>query len=70
MTDKSPERLVRRAEVQHRTGLGRSTLYALIQRGKFPRPVALAGTRLRVWPQSGIDKWIEDQVSGNRQPGN
>ncbi|MDD9708311.1 AlpA family phage regulatory protein [Seohaeicola sp. SP36] len=39
------ERILRRPEVEARTGLSRSTIYLWIQQGEFPKPVAL-GARL------------------------
>ena len=36
-------RLIRFKEVQHRVGLGRSTIYRWMSEGKFPKPVQLGG---------------------------
>ena len=41
-------RLIRRKEVQLRTGLGASSIYALMQKDLFPKPVALS-TRRVAW---------------------
>jgi prophage regulatory protein len=51
------ERILRRPEVEARTGLSRSTIYAWMQRGDFPKPVAL-GARLVGWIESDIDAWL------------
>lgn len=51
------ERLLRRAEVEARTGLSCSALYRRIAAGTFPRPVPLGGGPVR-WPESAIDAWI------------
>ncbi len=40
------------------TGLGKSNLYQKMQRGIFPRPVAL-GERAVAWRSDEIQKWIE-----------
>lgn len=50
-------RIIRRPEVQHLTGLSRSTLYARIAEGNFPKPVPLGG-RLVGWLESDIQNWI------------
>ena len=56
------DKLLRRPEVEARTGLGRSTIYDWMRQGKFPRPVKL-GTRLVAWRQSDIDAWLDAQSS-------
>lgn len=56
------QRILRRSEVEHRTGLSRSTIYAWIKHGRFPRPVKL-GERIVAWRESDIDHWLESRVS-------
>lgn len=51
------DRILRRPDVEARTGLSRSTLYAWMARGDFPQPVAL-GARLVGWRESDIDAWL------------
>lgn len=50
-------RLIRLKEVQHRVGLGRSTIYRWMAEGKFPKPVQLGGYAV-AWAQEDIDLWI------------
>ncbi|WP_199797029.1 helix-turn-helix transcriptional regulator [Erythrobacter longus] len=50
-------RLIRLPEVQHRVGLGRSTIYRWMSEGKFPKPVSLGGYSV-AWPENEIDEWI------------
>lgn len=52
------EKLLRRPEVEARTGLSRSTIYDWMKRGQFPQPVAL-GARLVAWRESDIAAWLE-----------
>ena len=52
------ERILRRREVEARTGLSRSTLYAQMAEGAFPRPVRL-GKRAVGWTESTISEWLE-----------
>ncbi|KRA84172.1 helix-turn-helix transcriptional regulator [Altererythrobacter sp. Root672] len=54
--------LLRLPAVTARTGLSRSKLYELLERGEFPRPVKLGGGRLNVWPDNEIAAWIESQI--------
>ena len=44
-------------EVLRRKAIGRSTLYAEIQRGVFPKPVKL-GARKVGWPQHEVDQMM------------
>ena len=50
-------RLIRLAEVKHRVGLSRSTIYRWMAEGKFPKPVQLGGYAV-AWAQEDIDAWI------------
>ena len=56
-----PTRLIRIREVQHRTGLGRSTIYRWIAHGNFPKPVHLGG-RVVAWTEDDIEHWIASKV--------
>lgn len=62
MAEKIREILLRRKEVERRVGLTRSTLYALMHEGKFPKPIPLVG-RTVAWKQSSVDQWIEDRIA-------
>ena len=53
-------RVLRRREVETRTGLSRSTIYAMIAEGVFPRPIKL-GKRAVGWPESTVDEWLESR---------
>jgi len=62
----SSDTLLRLPTVRARTGLGRSTIYRLIDEGLFPRPVQLQGTTLVAWVESEVDLWIADRVAAPR----
>ena len=49
-------------EVSDRTGLPRSSIYAKIQTGDFPRPIKL-GARSVGWLESDVNQWVDDQIS-------
>lgn len=51
------KRLVRMPEVCSKIGVGRSTLYKMIQAANFPPPKQLGG-RTVAWLESDIDGWI------------
>lgn len=47
------------------TGLSRSTIYARILEGTFPRQISL-GPRAVGWLESEIDAWITEQAQLSR----
>lgn len=57
--------ILRRLQVQQRTGLSRSTLYQYIQDGLFPRPVSL-GARAVGWLESEVTAWIAARAKAVR----
>lgn len=56
-----PEKHLRRRAVEEITGLSRSTLYALISRDEFPKPVKLTGKAV-AWPESSISRWLAERA--------
>ena len=56
------ERLIRLPEVRQRVGLGRSTIYRLMEVGSFPRARKL-GPRAIAWSECEIDSWIEGKLT-------
>ena len=54
------ERILRRPEVQNRTGLARSTIYAGMAAGWFPKSIPL-GERAVGWAESEIAAWLESR---------
>jgi len=53
--------ILRRKQVQARTGLARSNMYQQIQDGTFPRPIPL-GPRAVGWLESEVSNWIAERV--------
>ncbi|MBI3918308.1 MAG: AlpA family transcriptional regulator [Betaproteobacteria bacterium] len=64
MSDPSQQGLsiLRRKQVEARTGLARSTIYHHIKAGTFPRPVPL-GPRAVGWLESDVSNWIAERVA-------
>ena len=54
----APERLLRLSEVLFLTGKPRSTLYYLIQKGRFPRPQKRG--RVSLWKLSEVERYLLD----------
>ena len=63
--------ILRRKQVEARTGLSRSTIYQYIKDGAFPKPVPL-GPRAVGWLESEVSEWIAGRVKiareGRQQP--
>lgn len=53
--------LLRLPQVCELTGYRRSSIYALIKRGKFPPSVKLAGGGAVAWKAADVRTWIEAQ---------
>lgn len=52
-----PEKHFRLPAVTEITSLSRSTIYRLMDEGRFPRPVKLTGKSV-AWPESRIAEWL------------
>lgn len=62
------ENHLRRPDVQAATGLSRSSLYAMMDAGDFPRPIRI-GKRAVAWPQSAIEAWLATRPTANGNAG-
>ncbi|MFZ5620866.1 MAG: AlpA family phage regulatory protein [Pseudomonadota bacterium] len=67
-------KIIRRKEVEARTGLSRSSIYAKMRRNKkrpgdfdptFPRPVSI-GSKAVGWIEAEINQWIEARINTAR----
>jgi prophage regulatory protein len=59
------ERILRRPDVEARTGLSRSTIYLLMSRGDFPKPIRLSA-RAVGWPEAAISEWLQSRTQAGR----
>jgi len=48
---------LRRAAVEKLTGLSRSSIYSLMDRGEFPRPRRI-GRRAVGWDAAALERWL------------
>jgi prophage regulatory protein len=55
------ERFLRLRELRSVTGLGSSTIWAMIRRGAFPAPVHIG--KIAAWPASEIGKWQRARIA-------
>lgn len=54
-----------RQEVEKRTGLSRSTIYELMSKNEFPKPIKIADRRV-AWIESEIECWAKSMVKKSR----
>lgn len=59
------QRLIRRKEVQEKTGLGASSIYAMMKQGNFPQCLNLSERRV-AWIESDIDQWICERIASHK----
>lgn len=59
------DRIMRRREVQRRTGLSRSSLYRLIASGSFPASIQLSANAVG-WLEAEVSAWIAGRVAASR----
>lgn len=57
--------IIRRKQVEAKTGLCRSTIYARMQAGTFPPSVRL-GENSVGWVEAEIDSWISSRIQSSR----
>jgi len=58
--------ILRLPKVIQRTGLSKSTIYAFVSHGKFPKPISL-GERAVGWQESEISVWIEQRIAASKK---
>ena len=59
--------ILRRRQVESRTGLARSSIYALIAAGLFPEPIRLTPNTVG-WLEHEVERWIAQRTQASRQP--
>jgi len=59
------ERILRLPQVKALTGLGRSSIYAKIKDGSFPKHINLSA-RCVGWLESEINSWVAERITASR----
>ncbi|WP_022851530.1 AlpA family phage regulatory protein [Limisalsivibrio acetivorans] len=57
--------LLRRKQVEAITGLSRSSIYAKMEKGTFPKSIKLS-TRSVGWLESEVIEWIDQRINDSR----
>lgn len=66
MTTNQFRSLIKISEVERIVALKRSTIYALIQRGLFPKQIKLSA-RASAWDSGAVQAWIEQRIQHSGQ---
>ncbi|WP_149754623.1 helix-turn-helix transcriptional regulator [Roseivivax sediminis] len=53
-----PARVFRRPDVEEMTGLSCSSIYEMMARGDFPKPIRI-GRRAVAWREADLNAWFE-----------
>ena len=59
-------KVLRRPEVEKVTGLCRSTIYAKMEDGTFPKPIKLS-ERSVGWLEHEVQEWLKNRISDSRK---
>ena len=60
------ERIIRRPEVEHISGRGRSDIYSGMAEGTFPKNIRI-GKRSVGWIESEIFRWVSERIEKAKQ---
>jgi prophage regulatory protein len=55
-------RFLRLPQVIERVGLSRSTIYSLIDQGRFPPAIPLS-VQARAWSSKAIEEWMQERLA-------
>jgi prophage regulatory protein len=55
-------KLLKSTDITSNYGLSRSHMYALIQKGEFPKPIKLS-ERSSAWLESEVREWVESRIA-------
>jgi prophage regulatory protein len=58
--------ILRLPAVKSRTGLSRSTIYAFVNCGRFPKPISL-GARAVGWVDADVEAWVTGRIEQSRR---
>lgn len=56
------ERLLRMREVESIAGIKKSSIYALMKEGKFPKCVYVTSKAV-AWPESKVYAWVNERIA-------
>lgn len=61
-------KIIKRPEVELATGLSRSSIYAKMENGTFPKAIKLS-ERSVGWLEHEVQEWVKNRVAATREGG-
>ena len=61
------DKLLRLKEVGEIIGCKKSSIYRMMEEGKFPQPIKYSA-RLVVWPETVVLQWVQDVINKQTKP--
>ncbi|MGB9191639.1 MULTISPECIES: helix-turn-helix transcriptional regulator [unclassified Acinetobacter] len=58
-------KLLNLAQVTAKTSLSKNTVYVLMRKGEFPRPIRITEIRT-AWLESDIEQWINERIQNSK----
>ena len=58
-------KIIRLPAVKEKTGWKRSSIYRMVELGRFPKPISL-GARAVGWVEDEVDQWIASRIAASR----
>lgn len=62
----APLLLLRRQDIEQRTGLARSTIYKMISAGEFTQPIRVFGNAVG-WPSNEVQAIMKARIAGKTE---
>ena len=59
---------LRLPDVMAKTGLGRSSVWNLVKRNAFPKPINL-GLKCTAWSLESIESWMQERIDASSKAG-
>ena len=69
MQQEKPIRVLRLYDLKGKIGLGRTAIYDMVAKGKFPKQVQLS-ERTTGWLEHEVDAWLEQRAAERSQAKN
>lgn len=60
------DKLLRLPDVTAITGCSKSTIYALMKKGEFPKSISIT-QRMSAWPETSILSWVQARINAGAQ---
>lgn len=60
------KRLYRVTELSNMLSIGKSTIWAWVKKGRFPKPIQIS-SRMTVWTEDALQCWLNEKDQANEK---